>query len=119
MVRVIGTGWGGHHAVQGRRHGSFAEGPSQLLGDDSWLVFVLDPFPGLAGVRLAHACEVVCRSQELMSSALGSVQRGDPVEVTGELVMERIDGPLEDDLSAVRVWIKATKLALANGPQSP
>jgi hypothetical protein len=98
--------------------GRVTEGPSQL-GDDSWVVFVLDPFPGSAGVRLAHACEVVCRSQELASSALESVQRGDRVEVTGELVMERISGPLEDDLGAVRVWIKATRLALTNGAQAP
>lgn len=48
--------------------GRVNEGPSQLLGEESWVVFVLDPFPGLAGVRLAHACEVVCRSEELPSS---------------------------------------------------
>jgi hypothetical protein len=58
------------------------------------VVFVLDPFPGSAGARLAHACEVVCRSQDLASSALMRVQIGDPVEVTGELVMEGIQGPL-------------------------
>jgi len=34
------------------------------------------------------------------------------VEVTGELVMERVDGPIEDDLSAVRVWIKASGVSV-------
>lgn len=99
--------------------GLVTEGPSRLLGEDSWVVFVLDPFPGSAGVRLAHACEVVCRSQDLASSALESVQRDDRVEVTGELVMERITGPLEDDLSAVRVWIKATSVAMTHVTRAP
>ena len=45
--------------------GLVAEEPSQLLGEDAWTVFVLDPFPGSPGARLAHACEVVCRSQEM------------------------------------------------------
>jgi hypothetical protein len=95
MVRLIGTDWVGAVIMPFKvvATGRVAEAPSQLLVGDSWLVFVLDPYPGLAGVRLAHVCEVVCRSQELMSSALGSVQWGEPVEVTGELIMERIDGP--------------------------
>jgi len=93
--------------------GRVAEGPSQLLGEDAWMVFVLDPFPGLPGARLAHACEVVCRTQEGAASGLGTFQWGDRVEVTGELVMERVDGPIEDDLSAVRVWIKATTVSVA------
>jgi hypothetical protein len=41
------------------------------------------------------------------------------VEVTGELRMERISGPLEDDLSAVRVWIRANTLAVTSGTQAP
>ncbi len=88
--------------------GRVTAGPSRLLGEDSWEVFVLDPFPGSAGARLVHACEVVCGSQDLASSALTRIRRGDLVEVTGELVMERIQGPMEDDLSGARVWIKAT-----------
>jgi hypothetical protein len=99
--------------------GRVTEGPSRLLGEDSWVVFVLDPFPGWAGVRLAHACEVVCPSEGLASSVLERVQRGDRVEVTGELRMERISGPLEDDLSAVRVWIRANTLAVTSGTQAP
>ena len=68
--------------------GRVTAGPSLLLGEDSWEVFVLDPFPG--------------------SAALTRIQRGDLVEVTGELVLERIQGPMEDDLSGARVWIRAT-----------
>jgi hypothetical protein len=34
------------------------------------------------------------------------------VEVTGQLMMERVDGPVEDDLSAVRVWIEATRVSV-------
>ena len=88
--------------------GRVTAGPSRLLGEDSWEVFVLDPFPRSAGARLVHACEVVCGSRDLASSALARIQRGDLVEVTGELVLERIRGPMEDDLSGARVWIKAT-----------
>jgi hypothetical protein len=93
--------------------GHVAEGPSQLLGDDMWEVFVLDPFPDTEGARLAHACEVVCRSQDAAKSPLETVRRGDRVVVSGELVIERIDGPIEDDLSAVRIWIKALSVASA------
>jgi hypothetical protein len=92
--------------------GRVAEAPVQLQGEDVWVVFVLDPFPGATGARLAHSCEVVCRNRDLPSSALGAVQSGDPVEVTGELVIETIDGPFEDDLSAVRVWIKASDVSI-------
>ena len=98
--------------------GRITEGPSELLGDDSWVVFVLDPFPGSADARLAHACEVLCRSPELALSPVERPQEGDHVEVTGDLVMERTIGPLEDDLSAVRVWIRATGLASWNDPRA-
>ena len=86
-------------------------GPSQLLGEDMWEVFVLDPFPDTEGARLAHACEVVCRSQDVAKSPLETVCRGDRIVVSGELLIERVDGPIEDDLSAVRMWIKATSVA--------
>jgi hypothetical protein len=86
--------------------GRVTEEPSRLLGEDSWVVLVLDPFPGSTGARLAHACEVVCRSQQLASSTLEGIQRGDRVVVTGELILESIQGPIEDDLSAVRAWIR-------------
>jgi hypothetical protein len=92
--------------------GRVIEGPSRLLGDVMWEVFVLDPFPDTEGARLAHACEVVCRSQEVAKSPLETVCRGDRVVVSGELVIERVDGPIEDDLSAVRMWIKATSVGL-------
>ena len=89
--------------------GRVTEAPSRLLGEDVWEVFVLDPFPDIEGqLWSADACEVVCRGQHVAASALESVKRGDRVVVSGELVMERIDGPIEDDLSAVRMWIKAT-----------
>jgi hypothetical protein len=39
--------------------------------------------------------------------------------VSGELVMERIDGPIEDDLSAVRMWIKATSVASPHSSDTP
>ncbi|HEY2880561.1 hypothetical protein [Nocardioides sp.] len=94
--------------------GRVTGGPSRLLGDESCVVFVLDPFPDSLGARLAHACEVVCRSQDLASTALETVQWGDLVEVTGELVMETVMGPIEDDLSAVRAWIEATTVALTH-----
>ena len=102
-IRVIATGRVG-------------EEPSLLSGEDSWAVFVLDPFPDIPGVRLAHACEVLCRSQDLESSPITRVRRGDRVEVIGELVMERLSGPLEEDLSGVRVWVKATSVAVADAP---
>ena len=95
--------------------GRVAEWPSRLLGADVQEVFVLDPFPDSEGARTAHACEVVCRSQDLALSPLGSVRCDDQVEVTGELAMERIQGPLEDDLSGVRVWIKANRLVRIRG----
>jgi hypothetical protein len=34
------------------------------------------------------------------------------VEVTGQLVMEMVHGPVEDDLSAVRVRIEATRVSV-------
>jgi hypothetical protein len=95
--------------------GRLREGPTRLLGEDSWVVFVLDPFPGSTGSRLAHACEVVCRRQDLATSVLKDAQRGHRVEVTGELVKERIDGPIEDDLSAVRMWIKSSGISVTQG----
>lgn len=93
--------------------GRVAEAPIQLSGEDVWAVFVLDPFHASAGARLAHSCEVVCHSQDLPSSNPRTVECGDGVEVTGELLMERVSGPIEDDLSAVRVWIKAASVSLA------
>ena len=95
--------------------GRVIEGPSRLLGEDYWEVFVLDPFPGSQGARLAHASEVVCRTQDSDPLDLMRVQLGDVVEVAGELVMERIQGPMEDDLSGARVWIKATDLVRKRG----
>ncbi len=99
--------------------GRVTEEPSQLLEEDSWVVFVLDPFPGSAGARLAHACEVVCRSHSLATSAVESVRRGDRVVAIGQLVLERIDGPIEDDLSAVRVRIMAASAALRSDSDAP
>ena len=99
--------------------GRVTEAPSRLLGEDVWDVFVLDPFPDAEGARLAHACEVVCRGQHVAASALESVKRGDRVVVSGELVMERVDGPIEDDLSAVRMWIKATSVASPHSSDTP
>lgn len=61
---------------------------------------------------MAHAREVVANSQDLATWVLGSLQTGDPVDVSGELVMERVDGPIEDDLSAVRVWINAISVSV-------
>ncbi len=48
--------------------GRVREGPTRLLGDEPWVVFVLDPYPDPSGARLAHACEVVCRNRDLVSS---------------------------------------------------
>lgn len=92
--------------------GRVAGEPIRLLGDDPWVVFVIDPFPEPAAAWMAHACEVVANSQDLATWVLASLQTGDRVDVNGELVMERIDGPIEDDLSAVRVWIKATSVSV-------
>ena len=92
--------------------GSVAESPVQLLGEDVCAAFVLDPFPDSPGARLAHTCEVLCRGQDLPPTPIRSFQRGDRVEVIGQLMMERVDGPLEDDLSAARVWIEASRISL-------
>jgi len=40
------------------------------------------------------------------------VQPGQPVTVNGELTMQPIQGPLEDDLSGVRTWIVAGAVRL-------
>lgn len=92
--------------------GRVAEEPIRLRGEDAWAVFVIDPFPEPAAARMAHACEVVANSHDLATWVLASLQTGDRVDVNGELVMERFDGPIEDDLSAVRVWIKATSVSV-------
>jgi hypothetical protein len=55
---------------------------------------------------------VVCRRQDLPSSNVRAVACGDAVEVTGELLMERVSWPIEDDLSAVRVRIEATRVTV-------
>jgi|tagenome__1003787_1003787.scaffolds.fasta_scaffold20303664_1 hypothetical protein len=99
--------------------GRVVEGPSRLPGEDMWEVFVLDPFPDSDGARLAHACEVVCRSREVVESPPETVCRGDRVVVSGELVIERVSGPIEDDLSAVRLWIEATSVAYTGGSRAP
>jgi hypothetical protein len=91
--------------------GLVVEGPAPLRGEDARAVFVLDPFPGSQGSRVAHACEVMCRGQDGATWVLETVHSDDRVEVTGQLVMERVDGPVEDDLSAVRVWIEATRVS--------
>jgi hypothetical protein len=92
--------------------GLVVEGPAPLRGKDARVVFVLDPFPGSQGFRVAHACEVVCLVQDLARWLLEPLHRGERVEVTGQLVMERVDGPVEDDLSAVRAWIEATGVSV-------
>jgi hypothetical protein len=92
--------------------GLLIEGPSQLLGEEARLVFVLDPFPGPQGSRVAHACEVVGHTQDLAVWVLEALHGDVRVEVTGQLVMERVDGPVEDDLSAARVWIEATRVSV-------
>jgi len=93
--------------------GRVKEGPSRLDGDEApTVVFVLDPFPGPGEVGLAHACEVVCRGHELAMWVTEGVQPGQPVTVNGELTMQPIQGPLEDDLSGVRTWIVAGAVRL-------
>jgi hypothetical protein len=83
--------------------GCVTEEPSRLLGEDSWVVLVLDPFPGSTGARLAHACEVVCRSQQLASSTVEGIQQGDRVVVTGELILERASKAPSKTISALSV----------------
>ena len=51
------------------------------------------------------------KNGDVAKSPLETVCRGDRVVVSGELLIERVDGPIEDDLSAVRMWIKATTVA--------
>jgi hypothetical protein len=41
------------------------------------------------------------------------------VVAIGQLVLERIDGPIEDDLSAVRVRIMAASVALRSDSDAP
>jgi hypothetical protein len=95
--------------------GQVVEVPSQPVVESWWLAFVLDPFPESAGAPPAHACEVVCKSPDLVS-VLGDIRACDVVTVTGEMVMETLAGPLEDDLSGVRVWIKASSVHVLPGP---
>jgi hypothetical protein len=94
-IRVIATG-------------RVTEGPTCVDREDAeTVVFVLDPFPRPVDAGVAHACEVVCRGHELATAVLKGVQRGEPVAVEGELLMQRIQAPLEDDLTGVRAWIVA------------
>jgi hypothetical protein len=95
--------------------GRVRAGPARLLGDESWVVFVLDPYPDSSGARLAHACEVVCGRRDVAVSVLQTVHWGE-VQVSGQLVLEEVTGPIEDDLSAVRVWIKASSVAPVQPP---
>jgi hypothetical protein len=93
--------------------GRVREGPSHLDAEDAaTVVFVLDPFPGPDEAGLAHACEVVCRTHELAMRVMQGVQRGQSVAVTGELLMQPMQGPLEDDLSGMRTWIVASVVRL-------
>jgi hypothetical protein len=74
-------------------------------------VFVLDPYPepepesDLVGA--AHGCEVRCRDQRLIGEVLRGGEVGASVAVTGELIVSVVWGPVEDELSAVRVAIEA------------
>ena len=89
--------------------GRVTEGPTCLdCGDADIVTFVLDPFPEPVGAGEAHACEVVCRGSELAKAVMEGVRPGDPVAVVGDLMMQRMQGPLEDDLTGVRAWIVAT-----------
>ena len=88
--------------------GRVTEGPSYMDREDAEkAVFVLDPFPETGEAGVAHACEVVCPGHELAVGVMKGIQRGQPVAVSGELMMQRIQGPLEDDLTAVRARIVA------------
>jgi hypothetical protein len=68
--------------------GFVVEGPSNCSGTKPRVVFVLDPFPGLPGSRVAHACEVVCHGQGLALWVPEQCQCGqqpcrwDPLRVT-------------------------------------
>ena len=88
--------------------GLVTAGPSYVDREDAeTVVFVPDPFPGPGEAGVAHACEVVCPGDELATGVMKGVKRGEPVAVNGDLMMQRIQGPLEDDLTGVRAWIVA------------
>ena len=91
--------------------GLVVEGPSPATGGGRAGGLRPGPVPRVAGIAgLAHACEVgVSPEQHACVRDSETLQWGDRVEVTGQLVMERVDGPVEDDLSAVRVWIEAIR----------
>src|SRR4051812_22992273 len=91
--------------------GLVAEEPTRLLGGHPWVAFVLDPFPGSTRASVAHACEVECRGHDLATWVLENLEVGRRVEVAGELKMDRVNGPVEDDLCAVRVWIEANRVS--------
>lgn len=94
--------------VRGFATGRVTEGPSYVDREAAeTVVFVLDPFPGPGEAGVAHACEAVCPGHELALGVMKGIKRGQPVAVTGELMMQRTQGPLEDDLTAVRAWIVA------------
>jgi hypothetical protein len=89
--------------------GRVTEGPSYVDREDAeMVVFVLDLFPEPVEAGVAHACEVVFHGHELATAVMKGVRRGEPVAVNGDLMMQRIHGPLEDDLTGVRAWIVAT-----------
>ena len=78
--------------------GRVTEGPTCVDREDAGTaVFVLAPFPELAGAAEAHACEVVCRGYELAMPVMEGVRPGDRLAVVGDLMMQRMQGPLEDD----------------------
>jgi hypothetical protein len=86
--------------------------PSRVSTDHGMLaVFVLDPNPEpepeSEPVGAAHRCEVRCRDQRLIDEVLRGGEVGAPVAVTGELILSVVSGPVEDELSAVRVSIEA------------
>jgi hypothetical protein len=80
-------------------------------------VFILaprtSPFlgPELAGPWPA-VCEVWCREGPLAAAVMKGLRGQDAVVLAGQLWMEPVTGPIEDELSATRVRIEADSIGI-------
>ena len=95
--------------------------PVALQTDDGTAtVFILEPneLPALASPQAGPwpaACEVWCREARLAAATMALHTR-QPVLILGQLWLEPLTGPLEDELSAVRVHIEAATIGVELHP---
>ena len=108
MVLAVG---GGRHADQGCRRGSRPGGADSAAGRRALGGVCSGSVSGLLRSSSSACMRGGVSEPRPGVVALETVQCGDQVRVTGQLVLEGIAGPLEDDLSALRVWIQASSVA--------